>query len=175
MSVEPRTPLFNDPAPAQGPSKRLVLLACVAVAIVVGSLVAIHLHQGGPAPVRTVAPLDAYAPSLTFENITLSEAGHGTGTKSIYVDGQLKNNGSRTLSALTVQAIFHAADGSNAALETLPLALVRSREPYVDLQPISAAPVAPGASADFRLIFEGIPDAWDQQPPQIRAIHAVTK
>ncbi len=175
MSVEPRTPLFSDPAPTHGPSKRLVLLACVAVAIVLGSLAAIHLHKDGPAPVRSVAPLDAYASSLAFENITLSEAGHGTGSKSIYVDGQVKNNGSKTLTVLTVQAIFHGADGSNAALETLPLALVRSREPYVDLQPISAAPIAPGASADFRLIFEGLPETWDQQPPQIRAVHAVTK
>jgi len=160
------------PTFAQSESRRpvnpLVLIAAGIVLLslmVVGMLV---MHRPAPSPSTALLPLDTYAPSVKFENITLSEAGHGTGTKSIYVDGQVRNTGVKTITAVTVQVVFPAGDGSTAAVRTLPLSLVRTREPYVDLQPVAAAPLPPGAAADFRMIFEAIPQTWSQQPPAIR-------
>jgi hypothetical protein len=175
MPPEPKAPLFSEPGSTPKANPRLLLIAVCGVVAVFGSGIALLRSHPSVSPVNTVAPLDAYASSLSFENITLSEAGHGTGTKSLYVDGIVKNNGPKTLTALTVQVLFHAGDASTASLQTIPLALIRTHEPYVDLQPISAAPIAPGGSAEFRLIFEGIPDTWDTQPPQIRPIRSTEK
>ena len=57
----------------------------------------------------------------------------------------------------------------------MPLSLIRTREPYVDTEPVSAAPIAPGGEADFRLIFENIGDNWNQQLPVMHAVQVSTK
>jgi hypothetical protein len=53
----------------------------------------------------------------------------------------------------------------------MPLSLIRTREPYVDIQPVSAAPIEPGQKRDFRLIFDTIPPDWNQQYPEVRVIN----
>jgi hypothetical protein len=53
--------------------------------------------------------------------------------------------------------------------------LIRTREPYVDTQPVSAAPLKPGDGQDFRLIFESIPANWNMQLPEIRVIGVEAK
>jgi hypothetical protein len=40
----------------------------------------------------------------------------------------------------------------------------------VDTQPVSAAPIEPGQTRDFRLIFDTMPADWNQQIPEIRII-----
>jgi hypothetical protein len=60
-------------------------------------------------------------------------------------------------------------------VETLPLSVIRVREPYVDIQPISAAPLKPSDERDFRLIFESIPGNWNTQMPEIHIISVQAK
>jgi len=60
-------------------------------------------------------------------------------------------------------------------IETLPLALIRTHEPYVDTQLVSAAPIAPGDDREFRLIFEDINSNWNQQLPEIHVVHVTTR
>jgi hypothetical protein len=45
----------------------------------------------------------------------------------------------------------------------------------VDVEPVSAAPLKPGDSADFRLIFDTIAQDWDGAFPEIRVIHVESK
>ena len=111
-----------------------------------------------------------------FSNVTMSEAeAVRISAKSLYIDGTVQNNGDKTLTGLNVQAIFRSPDGGIIFAETTPLRLVRTREPYVDLQEIAATPIAPGQSRDFRLIFEGVPETWDGQQPEIRVVRAALK
>jgi len=49
------------------------------------------------------------------------------------------------------------------------------REPYIDVEPVSQAPIAPGAGADFRLIFDGVTADWDGAYPEIRVVHVDAK
>jgi hypothetical protein len=49
------------------------------------------------------------------------------------------------------------------------------REPYVDTQPVSASPLAPGAEGDFRLTFEDVSDNWNQQMPRIRVTQVAAR
>ena len=53
----------------------------------------------------------------------------------------------------------------------MPLTLIRTKDPYIDTQPVSANPLKPGDDREFRLTFETIPDNWNTQMPEVRVIH----
>jgi hypothetical protein len=57
----------------------------------------------------------------------------------------------------------------------MPLMLIRTREPYVDIEPVSSAPLKPGESHDFRLIFDHVSPTWNQQHPTIQVMHVQTQ
>jgi hypothetical protein len=40
---------------------------------------------------------------------------------------------------------------------------------------VSAAPLAPGAEADFRLIFDNVSADWDGAYPELRIVHVDSK
>ena len=117
-----------------------------------------------------LAPADPYAVHLAITNLQMSEAASFSGAKVTYVDGYVSNGGDQTVQAITVQVGFHSDTGEFAQRLALPLSLIRTREPYVDTQPVSAAPIAPGQKREFRLIFDSVPAEWNQQYPDIRII-----
>jgi hypothetical protein len=162
---------FLPPEPERTLSARTWLIAAVVVLVVLASAAVATLHRG-PAKSGAALPPDAYAAKLPISDISLSEATNGAGGKSTYVDGTVTNSGAQTLVDATVQVSFAMTDGTPPHRETVPLALVRTRVPYVDLQPVSAAPVGPGEHRDFRLIFESVPANWDVKPPSIVVVHA---
>jgi hypothetical protein len=49
------------------------------------------------------------------------------------------------------------------------------RDPYIDVQPVSAAPLKPGDEQDFRLIFDAVSPDWDGAFPELRIIRVDTK
>jgi hypothetical protein len=91
-----------------------------------------------------------------------------------YLDGHISNQGARTVTAVTVQVLFRDFAHEVAQNETLPLKLIRTREPYIDVEPVSAAPLKPGAEADFRLIFDSVKPDWDGAYPEIRILQVDT-
>jgi hypothetical protein len=74
-----------------------------------------------------------------------------------------------------VQVLFRTFVHEVAQNETQPLKLIRIRQPYVDLEPVSAAPLGPGDGRDFRLIFDAVSPDWDGTYPEIRVLHVDTK
>lgn len=167
---EPQLGLL-PPEPEHTVTPRIWMLAALAVLLVAGIAAVATLRHQGAASGQVYTPA-AYAPSLSLTGMQLSEATNGTGGKATYVDGVIRNTGSKTLTSAAVQVTFQTTDGTAPQRETLPLALVRTREPYVDLQPISAAPIAPGDQREFRLIFDSVPAAWDVKPPDVRVVRA---
>jgi len=55
------------------------------------------------------------------------------------------------------------------------LRVIRTREPYIDVEPLAATPLKPGGEQDFRLIFDTVPQEWDGAFPEIRIIHVDSK
>ncbi len=53
--------------------------------------------------------------------------------------------------------------------------LVRTREPYVDTQPVSANPLKPGDERDFRIILDSVAQDWNGQYPEVRVIQVAGK
>ena len=122
-----------------------------------------------------MAAADPYAAKLPISGLQMSEATSFSGAKVTYIDGQIANTGDRTLTAITVQVGFHSDVGQFAQRVALPLSLIRTRQPYVDTEPVSAAPIEPGQSRDFRLIFDAVPPDWNLQFPEIRVISVHSK
>lgn len=149
-------------------------MAVAAALVLAAGIGIVWFHSGsqsGPAVTPLSAPADPYAAHLAIGNLALSEAANLSGGKVTYLDGQIANQGPRTVTAVRVQVLFRDAAGEVAWNETQPLRLIRTREPYVDLEPISAAPLRPGDRQDFRLVFDAVPDQWNGAYPEIRIVH----
>jgi hypothetical protein len=143
----------------------------VLVVIVVLALAGRH-KAAAPATIQPPAP---YATNLPLSQLAMSESTSLSGGKSTFVDGHIKNNGNQTVTGITVQVVFRNNEAMPPQIETVPLSVIRTREPYVDTQPVSAAPLKPGDERDFRLIFESLPANWNMELPEIRLIRVDTK
>jgi len=127
------------------------------------------------APTNTVLPLAAYAANLPLSQLAMSESTSLAGGKSTFVDGHIKNTGGQTVTGVTVQVIFRNDEAMPPQVETAPLMLIRTREPYVDTQMVSVAPLKAGDEREFRLIFESIPTNWNYQMPEVHVVRVDTK
>ena len=105
----------------------------------------------------------------------MSESSNLVGGKVTYLDGHIANTGNRTVTGITVQVLFRNVAQEVAQNESQPMKFIRIREPYIDVEPVSAAPLKPGAERDFRLIFDAVTPDWDGAYPQIRLLHVQTQ
>jgi len=152
------------------------MIAAVVVVAITAVLVLTLGHGKSANEVTPVsAPADPYSASLPISGLAMSESSNLAGGKVTYLDGHIANQGNRTVTGITVQVLFHDAAHQVAQNETQPLQLIRTRDPYVDLEPVSADPLKPGDGQDFRLIFDTVADAWDGAYPEIRIIHVESK
>jgi len=131
--------------------------------------------RGNAAATPINAPLDPYAGNLSLTRLAMSESSNLAGGKVTYLDGHIINQGARIVTAITVQALFRDFAHEVAQNETQPLKLIIMREPYIDVGPVSAAPIRPGGEKEFRLIFDGVTPHWDGAYPEIRILHVETK
>ena len=148
-----------------------------AVVVAVAAVAVIALERGRSR--ATVTPIsaspDAYAASLPITRLAMSESSNLAGGKVTYLDGHIANNGPRIVTGVTVQVLFRDPAREVAQNETLPLKLIRVREPYIDLEPVSAAPLKPDSEREFRLIFDAVTPDWDGAYPEVRVIRVETK
>jgi hypothetical protein len=152
------------------------IVAAVVLVVGLGILVIAGGHSTPVAPAGNgMAPADPYAAKLPLTGLEMSEATSFSGAKVTYIDGRVANTGDRTLTAITVQVGFHSDTGEFAQRIAEPLSLIRTRQPYVDTQPVSAAPIEPGQSREFRLIFDTVPPDWNLQMPEVRVIGVKAK
>lgn len=144
-----------------------------AVVLVVATVVILVLQRGQQTPTVTPisAALDPYAANLPISGLVMSESSNFAGGKVTYVDGEIANKGSKTVTGIKVQVLFRNPAKEVTQNETHSLKLIRTREPYVDVEPVSAAPLRPGDTRSFRLIFDGVSPSWDGAYPEIRVVH----
>ena len=105
----------------------------------------------------------------------MSQASNFAGSQLTYIDGVIANRGNRTVTNVVVEALFANDAGEAPQAEQVPFTLIRTREPYVDTQLVSAAPLSPGASREFRLIYDDVSPMWNQQQPQLRILSVTTR
>lgn len=167
MFAPPREEKGGVPPVVWGAAALVVVIAVVVLAIV-------GRHKAAPPP-RTLQPPDAYAAHLPLTQLAMSESESLSGGKLTYLDGHVQNTGDKTVTGITVQVVFGNDEQMPPSINTVPLMLIRMKEPYIDTQPVSAAPIKPGEDREFRLTFEAVPDNWNQQMPEVRIIHTDLK
>jgi len=177
MSTDPQAgPQLIRPAESEKRNWLPIVVAAVIVLVVAGGLVLFYEHgKSAPTVTPISAALDPYAGNLPISNLHMSESSNLAGSKVTYVDGSIANTGSRTVTGITVQVLFRDPAHEVAQNETHPMNIIRTREPYIDVEPVSAAPLKPGDSADFRLIFDTVAQDWDGAFPEIRIVRVDSK
>lgn len=153
------------------------IIAGVVIVVVVLGLILVSSHRERSALQAENASQtpDPYASQLSIGNLQMSEAANFAGGKVTYVDGTITNKGDKTVTGIHVVVTFKNDMGEPPQKTPMPLTLIRTREPYVDIEPVSAEPLKPGDSHDFRLIFDHVTPTWNQQYPVIQAMHVETR
>ena len=162
--------MFAEPTAVAGRSFPVaaVALAVVAVLVLVASLAFFGRHRAAANAAAGQASA-AYAANVRLGGLEMSESTSLSGGKVTYVDGKITNAGTATVTGVTV-AVSFPSDNGQAQVETVPVYLIRMRQPEIDTEPMSAEPLAAGATKEFRLIFEDIKPDWNQQTPAIRVV-----
>jgi Protein of unknown function (DUF2393) len=163
----------RPPERAPIPVAAWAIAGLVVLAVVVGLLIVGHRKPS--AALNSIQPLAPYASNLPLSQLAMSESTSLSGGKSTFIDGHVQNTGDQTITGITVQVLFRNDESMPPQVETLPLSLIRTREPYIDTQPVSAAPLKPRDGQDFRLIFENIPANWNMQMPEVHIIQVTKK
>jgi hypothetical protein len=153
------------------------IVAGVVVVLVIGALILLNGHKAPQASPggAGLATIDPYAANLPISNLKMSESSNFAGGKVTYVDGHIANHGEKTVTGITVQVAFRDFGNQLAQKETLPLAFIRTREPYVDTEQVNANPLKPGDERDFRLILDQVSSEWNGQYPEVRIIQITSK
>jgi hypothetical protein len=163
--------------PTDSHDRNWVAIALAAGVVVVAVALIFFLTRGRPGP--SVSPVDAapdpYAASLPLSHVAMSEASNLAGGKVTYLDGHISNTGNKTITGITVQVLFRNPAHEVAQNETQPMMLIRTREPYVDTESMSRAPLKPGDERDFRLSFDQVTPDWDGVYPELRILHVTTR
>ena len=151
-------------------------IAAVVVVLVATVVILVMQHGKGNTNIAPVsAASDPYAENLPLTGLSMSEAGNLAGGKVTYLDGHIANKGSKTVTGVKVQVLFRNTAQEVAQNESQTLKVVRMRTPYIDVEPVSAAPLKPGDEKDFRLIFDAVSPDWDGAYPQVRILRVETQ
>ena len=152
----------------------LGIAAGLVLLVVAAGLVLSGRHKGLEVTPANAAQ-DAYAPQLAISNVAMSESSNLAGGKVTYIDGHIANHGDRTVTGIAVQVLFHSYTHQVAQNDTVPLQVIRMREPYIDTAPVGAMPLKPGVEQDFRLIFDRISPEWAGEIPDLKIVRVAVK
>jgi Tfp pilus assembly major pilin PilA len=164
--------------PTEPRERNWIALAIAAgVIVIIAVVVVLTMERGNGA--KKVTPIsaqsDAYAANLPITDVKMSESSNLAGGKVTYIDGHITNRGDKTVTGISMQVLFRNVANEVAQNETQSLKWIRTRDPYVDLEPVSAAPLKPGESRDFRLIFDAVTEGWNGVYPELRVVHVDAK
>src|SRR6185437_9730538 len=165
--------------PAQ-PSGRnwLPLAIAVAVVAIAGAALFVVFSRGGKSSSKVTpanASLAPYAANLKISGVAMSRSSNFIGTEITYLEGHITNTGSHAVTGITVQVLFRDYTNIVTQNTTESMQFIRTRVPYIDVEPVSAAPLQPGKSQDFRLVFDGVSPNWNGEYPEIRLIEVETR
>lgn len=151
-------------------------IAAGVILVAAAAVIFILERRSGPSAVTPIsAQPDPYAASLPISDVKMSESSNLAGGKVTYIDGHIANNGSKTVTGISMQVLFRNAANEVAQNETQVVKWIRTRDPYIDLEPVSAAPLKPGEGRDFRLIFDAVTQGWNGVYPEMRIVRVDAK
>jgi hypothetical protein len=155
---------FLEPTPVreeQESNWRVFLIGGVLVALIVGVLAWMSVQE------RKGAAPHPYAVNVKLTDPHMSAAENFVGATVSYIDGNVTNTGSQTVTHAVVTVLFKDSLGQLAQREDVPLHVLDTSGPYPDAIDLSASPLAPGQTKPYRLTFESISLQWNHEYPQL--------
>ena len=142
-----------------------MLCVCVLLAGVIAALILVQRTPSSRPDSATSAQQvpsmeqKAYLGSLEFSDLRMSAAENFLGNTLTYLDGRMRNQGTRTLRRVDVELNF--VDSLNQVV------LRETAHPLTN----RAAPLKPGEARAFRVTFEHMPVDWNQAPPTVTPVY----
>jgi hypothetical protein len=113
-----------------------------------------------------------YATQLQASDLSMSQANNFAGSTVTYLDFNLRNSGTQTVTGVNAETIFRDDLGQIVQKETLPVKVLQpnplSGDP--DLFDLSKAPIGPGQTKTVRLTLDRVTSAWNQSVPEVRFV-----
>jgi hypothetical protein len=165
-------PAFTPAAePARQPPWVAVgaVVALIVVVVFAGWLLSRNANQSASA-----GP-DPYAANIKLAGAQVSMAQNGAGASVIYVEGNATNSGDKTVTRARVRAEFKDTIGQVVLRTEAPLMMRAERPGYSDAVDLGQSPLRAGQSRPFKMVFEGVPNSWNLQPPDLAVMHVSTK
>lgn len=161
----------QPPATEERDSSRLIIVIAVVGVIAVMLGIAFLLRE----PPKAAKGVPLYAANLRLSNFKMSAADNFVGHTVTYVDGDVTNSGDKTVTRAVVEVVFKDEIGQMTQREELPLRVLKTSGPYPEAVGLSVAPLGPGQTEPFRLIFDSISAQWNRQYPEIRVTDVSVK
>jgi hypothetical protein len=129
------------------------------------------------APVKIEPQQNPYAQNLKLTDMKLSAAENYVGGTVTYLDVNITNTGSQTLTGAQMHAVFKNSMGQVVQTETLPLHLLVENHMTgtPDLVDLSRDPIAAGQTKTVRMSLEHISDDWDRNAPDMQLVNLKLK
>ncbi len=118
-----------------------VIAGLVVVVVLAGMLLSSHRDRAAQRAEEASQTPDAYASHISIGNLQMSEATNFAGGKVTYVDGVITNKGDKTVTGVNVLVTFNNDIAEPPQQSPMPLTLIRTREPYVDIEPVCSGAV----------------------------------
>ncbi len=163
---------LGQPSPAEERDSSRVIIAIAMAVVIGGALAAAFLLRQPPKVPKPVSP---YLATLKLSDFKMSAAENFIGATVSYIDGTVTNTGSKTVTHVIVEVVFKDSLGQLAQREELPLQVVRTNGAYLEPVDVTVAPLAPGQTQPFRLIFDSISAQWNHEYPEIRVTDVAVK
>ncbi len=159
-----------DMKPERDSTSRAVMLGVVFVLIAMAAA-ALFLRSHPPKP----KPVDPYAAKINLSNIKMSTAQNFVGAQVTYIDGTMTNNGDHVVTRVIAHVVFRDSMSQLAQVDDVPLRALQTTGPYPDAVDLSALPLAPGLSQQFRITFEHVSTEWNGAYPEIAVTDVTLK
>lgn len=163
---------FSTP---QVEERRSLKPLAIGAAVIVIGLVAVFILSRTQPKQTGPAPEDPYSANLKVMDVRASEAKNFAGVSVYYMEGQIANMGSKSITGATVEAVFRNALGQIVDRQTQSLTIIEQRPGYNDSVSLSQHPLTPNMQDEFRLTFEHISADWNQGVPELRFTHIDTQ
>lgn len=161
--------------PQMEPEKRTWVPVVIGASVIAAALIAIFVF-GRPAAPPPAPAIDPYAEFLKVSDLKMSVAQNFVGGNVNYLEGKISNVGTKTVTGVTVEAIFRNSLGEVVQHESQPLTLINTGiQGFPDATPLSATPLTANTTQNFRLTFEHISADWNHGYPELQFTKIKTK
>ena len=166
--TNPRAPEFKtEPNRDGGLPWPAIGIGFVALAILVGLFVLVSRKPqkqgaGGPSP---------YAAHIQLQNVKLSQAENFVGGTVTFIEGQVTNDGDKTVTRGTVEVVLQNAAGDISQQEEVPLQVLDRAGPYPQALDLRLSPLKPQQQREFRLTLSRVASDWNRQIPKMTVMN----